>query len=56
MERWGRRNPSYGMNETLEDSSADYVFLRNNGVHAKTALRMLALAYMGKKGGVTNEG
>ena len=49
MERWGKRKLSYEMKETLDDSSADYIFLRNKGVHAKTVLRMLALAYMGKK-------
>ena len=38
------------MNEAIEDSNADYRFLRSNGIHAKTALRVLALAYIGKKG------
>ena len=40
------------MKETLEGSNADYSFLRSNGISAKTALRMLALAYMGKRRGV----
>ena len=40
------------MIETMGDSNADYKFLRSNRIHAKTALRMLALAYMGKKKGV----
>lgn len=38
------------MIETMRDSNVDYRFLRSNEIHAKTALRMLALAYMGKKG------
>lgn len=38
------------MKETLEDSTADYWFLRDNRIHAKTTLRMLGLAYQGKKG------
>ena len=49
MKQKHKRNLSYEMKETLDDSSADYGFLRSNGVHAKTVLRMLALAYMGKK-------
>lgn len=53
MKQKYRKVVSKGMNETLEDSNADYLFLGNNGVRAKTALRMLALAYMGKKGDVT---
>ena len=52
MKQKYRKVVSKGMNETLEDSNADYVFLRNKGVHAKTVLRMLALAYMGKRRGV----
>ena len=52
MKQKYKKVESKGMNETLEDSNADYLFLGNNGIHAKTALRMLALAYMGKRRGV----
>ena len=38
------------MAEIVEDSSTDYWFLRDNGIHSKTTLRMLAKAYQGKKG------
>jgi len=41
------------MKETLEDSNADYSFLRSNSIPAQTVLRMLALAYQGKIGGET---
>ena len=39
----------------FEDSNADYRFLRSNKIHAKTALRMLALAYQSKLGGETKQ-
>lgn len=36
----------------VEDSSIDYWFLRDNGIHSKTTLKILATAYKGKKGEV----
>ena len=46
-----KKRVSNEMKESLEDSNADYRFLRSNKIHAKTALRMLALAYIGKRCG-----
>ena len=35
--------------EGFEDSNADYWFLRKNGVHANTTLRILSIAYRVKE-------
>ena len=49
MKQKHEKGVSKEMKGTLEDSNKDYRFLRSNRICAKTALRMLALAYMGRK-------
>ena len=48
----GRRAMKRNTEVTIDfkDSNEDYSFLRCNGVHPKTTLKMLAKAYQGKKG------
>jgi len=55
MERKNKKRVSKEMEGALEDSNVDYSFLRTNAIPAKTALRLLALAYQGELGGETKE-
>lgn len=40
-----RTPPTQEKREQIENSNRDYIFLRENGLNAKTVLKMLGIAY-----------